>query len=130
MAEGEDDRPVGPPERAARRRPPAEVAGMLDAMARSTREWRPPRQHGLAPVDELDVAIHPVVLGRGTPLDRPGQTKRLRLTSIYQRPTGVVAMKFRRNDDEPAPRIPVCARAGRTNVGFRCITARATASYG
>ncbi|MGW7267029.1 dihydrofolate reductase family protein [Streptomyces sp. NPDC054842] len=57
-------------------------------------------------VDELDFWIHPVVLGDGAPLLRPGQLRRLRLVSARPRATGVVSLRYAGNrdtgDDRPA----------------------------
>jgi dihydrofolate reductase len=46
-------------------------------------------------VDELTVAIHPVVVAEGTPLFRPGRKGReLRLISVEQRASGVVSLTY------------------------------------
>jgi dihydrofolate reductase len=47
-------------------------------------------------VDELDFWVHPVVLGGGTPLFRPGKLKALRLISAEAHPTGVVSLRYTR----------------------------------
>lgn len=48
-------------------------------------------------VDEFDIWIHPVVLGQGTPLFRPGKHKALRLEAVQARPTGVVSLRYARS---------------------------------
>jgi dihydrofolate reductase len=47
-------------------------------------------EHGL--VDELNLGIHPVMLGRGTTLFRPGKRTNLRLVSATERDNGVVTL--------------------------------------
>ena len=51
-------------------------------------------------MDELDFWIHPLILGHGTPLFRPGKMQTLRLTSIDRRPLGVVGLSFGRDDGD------------------------------
>jgi dihydrofolate reductase len=46
-------------------------------------------------VDELWIAIHPVVLGQGASLFRPGDRVNLELASVTQRPNGVVKLSYR-----------------------------------
>jgi dihydrofolate reductase len=48
-------------------------------------------------VDELDIWLHPVVLGQGTPLFRPGKHKALRLIDATARPSGVVSLRYARS---------------------------------
>ncbi|NGO10166.1 dihydrofolate reductase [Streptomyces sp. HC44] len=45
-------------------------------------------------VDEVDFWVHPVVLGDGVPLFRPGQLRRLRLVSAQPYSTGVVSLRY------------------------------------
>jgi dihydrofolate reductase len=45
-------------------------------------------------VDELNVAIHPVMLGSGTTLLHPGRRKNLQLASVAQRTNGVVTLSY------------------------------------
>ena len=45
-------------------------------------------------VDVLDIWVHPVILGTGEALFRPGPRKDLRLHSVDQRPTGVVSLTY------------------------------------
>jgi dihydrofolate reductase len=45
-------------------------------------------------VDELKLAIHPVMLGRGVPLFRPGHRVSLRLTGVNRRSNGVVTLTY------------------------------------
>lgn len=45
-------------------------------------------------VDELNLAIHPVMLGSGTTLLHPGRRKNLQLASVAQRPNGVVTLSY------------------------------------
>jgi dihydrofolate reductase len=45
-------------------------------------------------VDELNLAIHPVMVGSGTTLFRPAKRQDLRLTSVTQRRTGVVTVSY------------------------------------
>jgi dihydrofolate reductase len=49
-------------------------------------------EHGL--VDELNIMIHPVMLGSGTTLFRPGKRTNLRLVSVTQHGNGVVALSY------------------------------------
>jgi dihydrofolate reductase len=49
-------------------------------------------------VDRLTFFVHPLVVGTGSPLFRPGETKRLRLEDTDARPTGVVALGYGRED--------------------------------
>jgi dihydrofolate reductase len=49
--------------------------------------------HGL--LDELHFAIHPVFVGEGTPLLRPGARTALELTGVSQLGTGVVVLTYR-----------------------------------
>jgi dihydrofolate reductase len=49
-------------------------------------------EHGL--VDELNLMIHPVMLGSGTTLFRPGKRTNLRLESVTQHGNGVVALSY------------------------------------
>lgn len=51
-------------------------------------------------VDELDFWVHPVILGRGTPLFRHGKTTTLRLISVDHRPAGVAVLRFTRAADD------------------------------
>src|SRR5215470_601294 len=51
-------------------------------------------EHGL--LDELRLAIHPVVVGRGNLLFRPGAGVKLQLTSERKLATGVVVLTYRR----------------------------------
>jgi dihydrofolate reductase len=48
--------------------------------------------HGL--VDELNLGIHPVMLGTGTTLFRPGKRTNLRLVSVTERRNGVVTLSY------------------------------------
>ena len=50
-------------------------------------------EHGL--LDELQFAIHPVFVGEGTPLLRPGATATLELTGSKTLGTGVVVVTYR-----------------------------------
>jgi dihydrofolate reductase len=47
-------------------------------------------------VDELNLAIHPVVLGRGETLFRRGDHLSLQLASVSRRRNGVVTLSYRR----------------------------------
>jgi dihydrofolate reductase len=47
-------------------------------------------------VDELNLAIHPVMLGSGTTLFRPGKRTNLRLVSVTERRNGVVTLAYAR----------------------------------
>jgi dihydrofolate reductase len=49
-------------------------------------------------VDTLTLIIHPIVVATGSPLFRPGETKRLRLLHIEARPTGVVVVSYGREE--------------------------------
>ena len=49
-------------------------------------------EHGL--VDELDFAVHPVMLGSGITLFRPGKRTNLRLVSVAERRNGVVILSY------------------------------------
>jgi dihydrofolate reductase len=49
-------------------------------------------EHGL--VDELDFAVHPVMLGSGITLFRPGKRTNLRLVSVTERRNGVVILSY------------------------------------
>jgi len=51
-------------------------------------------EHGL--LDELRFAIHPIVVGRGDLLFRPGAGAKLELTSERKLATGVVVLTYRR----------------------------------
>ncbi len=51
-------------------------------------------ENGLA--DELNVAVHPVILGRGATMSRPGKRAGLRLASVTERSSGVVALSYTR----------------------------------
>jgi len=51
-------------------------------------------EHGV--VDELNLGIHPVMLGSGTTLFRPGKRTNLRLVSVTQRGNGVVTLSYTR----------------------------------
>lgn len=57
-------------------------------------------------VDELDLWVHPVVLGAGASLFRPGQLKRLRLLSARPRATGVVSLRYAGTRDPGRRRRP------------------------
>jgi dihydrofolate reductase len=45
-------------------------------------------------VDELNLGIHPVMLGSGTTLFRPGKRENLHLMSVTQRRNGVVTLSY------------------------------------
>jgi dihydrofolate reductase len=47
-------------------------------------------------VDELNLAVHPVVLGSGELHFRPGPAITLTLTEVERRPTGVVSVTYTR----------------------------------
>lgn len=47
-------------------------------------------------VDELNVAVHPVMLGGGAALARPGKRTGLCLASVTERSTGVVSLSYTR----------------------------------
>jgi len=49
-------------------------------------------EHGL--VDELNIGIHPVIVGHGTPLFRPGPSKAMQLTAVERSATGVVSLTY------------------------------------
>jgi dihydrofolate reductase len=49
-------------------------------------------------VDELSFWVHPVVLGRGAPVLRAGQTKPLRLRGTDVRSSGVVSLTYGRQE--------------------------------
>jgi len=49
-------------------------------------------EHGL--VDELNLGIHPVMLGSGSTLFRPGKRMNLRLVSVTERGNGVVTLSY------------------------------------
>lgn len=55
-------------------------------------------EHGL--VDELKIAVFPVMAGTGTPLFRPGQTTPLRLASAHTRPNGTVELSYTPQADQ------------------------------
>lgn len=48
-------------------------------------------------IDVLEMWINPVVLGVGKPMFRPGTRKDLRLESVQQRASGVVAIRYARS---------------------------------
>lgn len=47
-------------------------------------------------VDVLKFGMHPVMLGTGVPLFRPGPTRELRLADVARKPTGVVTLTYER----------------------------------
>jgi dihydrofolate reductase len=47
-------------------------------------------------VDELKFGVHPVMLGTGVPLFRPGRTRELRLADVERKATGVVVLTYER----------------------------------
>ena len=49
-------------------------------------------------VDSLTFIIHPIVVATGSPLFRPGETKRLRLLRSEARSTGVVVVSYGREE--------------------------------
>jgi dihydrofolate reductase len=49
-------------------------------------------EHGL--VDVLKISVHPVMLGTGVPIFRPGPTRELRLTDVERKATGVVTLTY------------------------------------
>jgi dihydrofolate reductase len=49
-------------------------------------------------VDRLTFAVHPIVVATGSPLFRPGETKRLRLEHSEARSTGVVVLSYGREE--------------------------------
>jgi dihydrofolate reductase len=49
-------------------------------------------------VDRLEFWVHPIVLGRGTPVFRAGQTKALRLLGTEVRSSGVVSLRYGREE--------------------------------
>jgi dihydrofolate reductase len=49
-------------------------------------------------VDDLSFAVHPIMLGTGTPIFRQGQTTALQLRSTEVRSSGVVALSYGREE--------------------------------
>jgi dihydrofolate reductase len=49
-------------------------------------------------VDQLEFGVHPIVLGRGTPVFRKGRTKALRLLGTEVRSSGVVSLRYGREE--------------------------------
>jgi hypothetical protein len=55
-------------------------------------DHQPPREGGL--LDELKLWVHPVIVGRGTLLFRPGEQTDLRLAATDTTSTGVVILTY------------------------------------
>jgi dihydrofolate reductase len=47
-------------------------------------------------VDELGFWLHPVIVGSGTPVFRPGLLTSLELTGLSRRPNGVVSLSYKK----------------------------------
>jgi dihydrofolate reductase len=54
-------------------------------------------------VDELTLAVHPVVRGTGEQVFHPGPGTRLRLSEVECHPTGVVSLTYTRGDGAGVP---------------------------